>query len=181
MPSTSKTDNLSLNQWAASDGVCREDFNADNAIIDTAISAVPIVKLKEVTTSAAASSVELDLSDIDMTEYSEIWIDVRLGVSYYSNASTFFRLNNISSTSYCITLANASQLFCSSGNSNSPLYSGLNRFRLGDLLSWISPHFFQMGYISAVLTPANWTSITFYLTSGAIPAGGTIKLYGVKR
>lgn len=34
MASTGKTENLNLNQWAADDPVLREDFNADNRILD---------------------------------------------------------------------------------------------------------------------------------------------------
>jgi len=117
-----------------------------------------------------------------MSEYSEIWMDVRLGVTYYSGSSAYFRLNNISSTNYLLTFASTSQLLYSSGYVNSRLYSGLHRFILGDILWWQSPYFFQTGYIeAAALTPASWTSITFYLTSGTIPAGGTVKIYGVKR
>lgn len=37
MASSAKTENLSLNQWEATDPVLREDFNADNCIIDMAL------------------------------------------------------------------------------------------------------------------------------------------------
>ena len=37
MPSTNKTANLSLNQWAESDRPMRNDFNSDNALIDSAL------------------------------------------------------------------------------------------------------------------------------------------------
>ena len=73
MASTNKTPYYGLNQWAASDPVLREDFNADNAKIDAAIkSAASVVKLKEVTTTAAAQQVEFDLSDIDLDRYQEL-------------------------------------------------------------------------------------------------------------
>ena len=39
MASTNKTANLHLNQWEASDPVIRQDFNADNAALDAAVSA----------------------------------------------------------------------------------------------------------------------------------------------
>lgn len=182
MSSASKTANLSLSQWAATDGVCREDFNADNLAIDAAVGAVPVRIIKTVTTSVAAASVEIDLSDVDMNEYSEIWIDNRLGVSYDAGTSAYLRLNNLSGPDYVLTTASTSQLMISSMYGSGFLYPGIYRFRLSSLLSWTSPYFFHMGYIAAsALTPANWTSITFYVTSGTIPAGGTIKIYGVKR
>ena len=37
MSSTNKTKNLQLNSWIGSDRPKREDFNADNSIIDKAI------------------------------------------------------------------------------------------------------------------------------------------------
>ncbi len=37
MPSTNKTANLSLNQWAETDRPMRNDFNSDNALIDSAL------------------------------------------------------------------------------------------------------------------------------------------------
>lgn len=37
MASSAKTENVALNQWAATDPVLREDFNADNLIIDRAL------------------------------------------------------------------------------------------------------------------------------------------------
>ena len=55
-----KTTNYQLNQWAKSDRVMMDDFNADNAKIDAALkanadaiaetaAAFPLVKIKEVT------------------------------------------------------------------------------------------------------------------------------------
>lgn len=37
MPSTNKTANLSLNQWAESDRPMRNDFNSDNAKLDSVV------------------------------------------------------------------------------------------------------------------------------------------------
>lgn len=41
MASTGKTANLGLNQWARTDGVCMDDFNADNALLDAAVALKP--------------------------------------------------------------------------------------------------------------------------------------------
>jgi hypothetical protein len=182
MPSTSKTANLSLSQWEATDGVCREDFNADNAIIDAALGAVPVFKLKAVTTSAATQTVEIDLSDIDMTAYSELWIDVRLGKSYASGNSAYFRLNNISTAVYGYTYTSGMDVYQTTGSNTEPLYSGMYKFSLGDQLCWSVPLFAGSGMIAAsALVPAAWTSITFYINSDTFPAGGKIRIYGVKK
>ncbi len=37
MSSTNKSEKLNLNQWLGSDIPCREDFNSDNAIIDSVV------------------------------------------------------------------------------------------------------------------------------------------------
>jgi hypothetical protein len=182
MSSTSKTPNLNLNQWAAADGVCRADFNADNLAIDTAIGAVPLVKLKEITTSASAASVEVSLSDIDMSKYSEIWMDVQLGVSWVTNNTACFRVNNISSANYSDCCISSYAPFMNSSISYARLYIGLHRFVLGSTLCWLKPNLAFYGEIAAAaLSPHNWTSITFYLTNGTIPAGGKVKIYGVKK
>lgn len=183
MSSTSKTENLNLNQWAAADGVCREDFNADNAAIDAAVGSIPVRKLKDITTSAAAASVEIDLSDIDMDDYSEIWMDVRLGVSYASGNNAYYRLNNISTVSYGYTYISGTFVNQTTGGNTEMLYPGMYRFSLGEALCWSVPVFAGAGMISAsALVPSAWTSITFYRNNGeTIPAGGKIRMYGVKR
>jgi hypothetical protein len=71
LSSSNKTSHLALNQWQRTDPVVMDDFNADNAKLDAAIGGMkmPVVKLLEVVTSAAAAAVELDLSGIDLTQY----------------------------------------------------------------------------------------------------------------
>lgn len=99
MSSQSKTPNLQLNQWAASDPVVRTDFNADNARIDAAVGGIkiPVVKLMEVTTAQNAASVELNFAGVDLSEYRGMDIiinacGVQLGTntneSYYDSLCT---------------------------------------------------------------------------------------------
>ena len=71
MSSTNKTSALGLSQWVLSDPFRMEDFNADNAKIDAAVAAVPYVKLLNVTTNAAPTQVDLDLSGIDLSQFSK--------------------------------------------------------------------------------------------------------------
>ena len=72
--STGKTGNLNLNQWAENDNFLMEEFNADNRKVDAAVAALPYVKLMEITTSADASIVELNVSGIDLTKYAAVQI-----------------------------------------------------------------------------------------------------------
>ncbi|MEG1165194.1 MAG: hypothetical protein RSD68_02195, partial [Oscillospiraceae bacterium] len=79
MASTNKTANLGLNQWVESDPFLREDANADNSRIDAEtkrlqaqLDAAPYVKLFDVTTTADARQVDLDVSGIDFSKYAMV-------------------------------------------------------------------------------------------------------------
>ena len=95
-----KTPNYQLNQWAKSDRVLMDDFNADNAKLDAAlkanasaisaetsarISAVqaardacPLVTIKSVVIPEATDQFDLDLTGLDWDTYFEIIISMRL-------------------------------------------------------------------------------------------------------
>ena len=67
------TKNYHLNQWEPSDRVLRTDFNEDNRKIDEALNAAvnasPYVKLKELVTTKELNQIDLDVGDIDFTQY----------------------------------------------------------------------------------------------------------------
>ena len=80
-----KTTNYQLNQWAKSDRVMMDDFNADNAKIDAALkanadaiaetaAAFPLVKIKEVTLGADTAQWDIDVSDINFYQYTRIFL-----------------------------------------------------------------------------------------------------------
>ena len=93
--STNKTSNLALNQWVLTDPFNMADFNADNAAIDAAVGANPLVKLMDVTLATAANAVELALSGLDLSKYAQLQLYYRnTGISWL-----YLRLNN-SSGSY---------------------------------------------------------------------------------
>lgn len=72
MASTNKTPYLGLNQWVLDDPFLMEDMNSDNQKLDAAISANPYCKLLDVTTTADAQQINLDLSGIDLTKYAKL-------------------------------------------------------------------------------------------------------------
>ncbi len=81
MASTNKTPNLGLNQWVLDDPLLMEDVNTDNQKIDTAVAglqgqlgAMPYVKLFDITTTADAEQVDLDLSDLDLSQFAKLEI-----------------------------------------------------------------------------------------------------------
>ena len=95
MSSTNKTSALGLSQWVLSDPFRMEDFNADNAKIDAAVAAVPYVKLLNVTTNAAATQVDLDLSGIDLSQFSKLEIVASLNSpAATSRTSSIYMLIN---------------------------------------------------------------------------------------
>ena len=74
-----KTTNYQLNQWAKSDRVMMDDFNADNAKIDAALKANAdaiaaettariagdmLVKLKEITVTSEIAQIVMDFSAV---------------------------------------------------------------------------------------------------------------------
>lgn len=75
MASSSKTAHLRLNQWSSGDPILRTDFNMDNAKLDMAVNDRSLVYMETKTLTAAASSVSVDLSDWDLTGYSEVQMD----------------------------------------------------------------------------------------------------------
>lgn len=91
MSSTYKTPNLKLSQWVLSDPFNMADFNEDNAKVDSAVGGIPLVKLFDVTLQKEAATVELDLSDIDLTQYATLRLYQR---SEYPNIN--LRVNKIS-------------------------------------------------------------------------------------
>lgn len=116
MSSTNKTEKLQLNQWVLTDPFNMEDFNSDNAKIDAVLGAVPCKKLMDVTLTAAAATVELDLTGIDLSEYATLRVYQRDGTDYM-----FLRLNNISSSSDCASYSysqlawNSTSTYCYGG------------------------------------------------------------------
>ena len=65
-----QTTNYQLSQWDASDRILREDFNADNAKLDAALSTIGRSQLiREVTTENNVSDISLQVDDINWGEW----------------------------------------------------------------------------------------------------------------
>ena len=99
MASTNKTPNLGLNQWVLDDPLLMEDVNTDNQKIDTAVAglqgqlgAMPYVKLFDITTTADAEQVDLDLSGLDLSQFAKLEIYAYL--YRHNSGNILLRLNN---------------------------------------------------------------------------------------
>jgi len=93
MASTNKTENLGLNQWAASDAVEMEDFNADNSRLDAALGSWPgLVLLRDIQPqSADTRMITVDVSDINFGDYAMIILSFPVLVesgSFINSATT---------------------------------------------------------------------------------------------
>ena len=94
-----KTANYQLNQWEKSDRIQMEDFNADNTKIDAALNNFSLLnKIREITTSAAASSIDVDISDISWNDWNFVLLrfDPNYGSSifYYSTEINYGKIAN---------------------------------------------------------------------------------------
>ena len=108
-----KTTNYQLNQWAKSDRVMMDDFNADNAKIDAALKANAdaiaaettarvagdaLVKLVDLTLQEETQKWDIDLSGIDLSEYQKLIVCPHLRGN--TNQWAYIHFDN-TSTEYC--------------------------------------------------------------------------------
>lgn len=77
MSSTNKTSHLRLNQWVAGDPILRTDFNFDNSKLDEAVNARALVTLAQASLTAEATSLPLDLTDLDLGQYVQLQLFLR--------------------------------------------------------------------------------------------------------
>ncbi|MDO4750198.1 MAG: hypothetical protein Q4A39_05080 [Eubacteriales bacterium] len=102
MASTNKTEKLNLNQWVETDPVLREDFNADNAILDEVISNMPWVRILDVVTTEEAAQLDLDISDIDVSQFTDYYFVCTIVGPLSASGSSIgcMRVNGLSSSQY---------------------------------------------------------------------------------
>ena len=97
MASTNKTAALKLNQWVDSDPVLREDFNADNTKLDAAIEDRSLVFLKRGTLTSTAVTINIPLTDLDLSKYIALrilWNPIATP-SGSDSSLAFFSMNNL--------------------------------------------------------------------------------------
>ena len=201
------TTNYNLNQWDATDRVTREDFNADNAAIDTALkanadavagaqsaaaaaqtaaAACPVVKLLEYTVEEASTTVTVDLSGIDFTQYQEVWFYCALtAIGNYVRITLNNRNDAIYRMSSNSTLTYMFEVFASSENA----FRMQLRFRDGVVDGHCLTAMTYTGSGALYTTRVNGiddTSLrsmqfTCKNAGETIAAGGTMRMYGLKK
>ena len=187
-----KTTNYQLNQWDPTDRVLRTDFNSDNQKIDAAIAeakaASSYVKIKELTVSTAAAAVDLDVSDVDFSQF----MKVELFFQCPEQRSVSVRVNNLSSGYLSIALSGTG----SRDPGSLDRLAAFPGYSYGALLFYTPHPQGKVGCVnitydgstsysgSQLVAPCTWSALTsfnFTASSGKLPVGTYIALFGVRK
>ena len=189
-----------------------EDFNGDNQKLETALAslaaadaaeqqartaqdaairreaaaaaeAVPLVKLLEVPVTQEAAQVDVDVSQIDFTQYTEVWIVPILSTAYHY---IYLRCNNIATDSY-FPSGHAPKLSVPPGGER-PSGSKQAKIRLAAYLSpvaCICENIYDTSnppYYSTIpsIAPKDLKTLNFVADAGTINGEGKIILSGLE-
>ncbi len=166
------------------DAAIRRDFAAADA---AAAAAVPLVKLREITTSAAAAQVDLDLGGIALGSYWELIIVPRLSAS--SNY-IYLRINGLSERVYVGD--GITDYISMTYPFNSGAYTVCRLYAYGGSVACrthLDGYARNVGLTTMMakavstsfLTPAGLRTVNFYTNDGTpIAAGGKFTIYGIR-
>lgn len=196
-----KTKNHQLNQWDETDRILREDFNRDNALVDTALTNTAnaistetanrkqadgalqssinqhsiMVPLKTITTTAQATVVNVDISGIDWGSYNFVIAEIES--KGYGDGSV--SLN--SSGSYHMVIGN-SGYGMSYASFNSHGFLNFFVFRNPNATATCISLFSGMGYGMSSTCYNSITTMNFVASNDRyyLSAGSVIRFWGVK-
>ncbi len=212
MKNLQQTSQFHLNQWELTDRIRMEDFNGDNQKLETALAslaaadaaeqqartaqdaairreaaaaaeAVPLVKLLEVPVTQEAAQVDVDVSQIDFTQYTEVWIVPILSTAYHY---IYLRCNNIATDSYFHP--GTHQNYLCRLEMSGLLGQGKAKIRLATYLSpvaCICENIYDTSnppYYSTIpsIAPKDLKTLNFVADAGTINGEGKIILWGWK-
>ena len=69
---STQTEHIGLHQWESTDPFLREDFNEDNRKIDEAVGVIPVFSIAQKDITAEDTSVEFDLSQLNLEGISQL-------------------------------------------------------------------------------------------------------------
>ena len=163
----------------------KADKTALSALTDR-VDALPFVKLRSITTSAAANQVDVDVSGIDLREYAFLLVAPKL-----SSSATYIqmRINGVSNYSYFKD--NSSQNYLIRFKPASAEYNySIKLMGLGETINALAEYVSSNGYGSWVpghmsessgATSSTLQTLNFLGEDSAkIAAGGKITIYGVR-
>ena len=188
-----KTEHYNLNQWEKTDRVLMEDFNTDNAKIDAAIAeakaAIPYVKIKELTLSAAAATADLDVSDVDFSQYMKVELFVQCPQSL---DGIYIRVNNLTENYTAISLSGTG----ATGAKSIGYLAYFRGYGYGVLEFYTPVPQGNVGCVSITyngssscsgqqyMAPCTWSALSsfnFSVSSSKLPIGTHIALFGVRK
>ena len=148
-----------------------------------AAEAVPLVKLLEVPVTQEAAQVDVDVSQIDFTQYTEVWIVPILSTAYHY---IYLRCNNIATDSYFHP--GSHQNYLCRLEMSGLLGQGKAKIRLATYLSPIAcicEHIYDTSnppYYSTIpsIAPKDLKTLNFMTDAGTINGEGKIILWGWK-
>ena len=157
------------------------------AALQAQVDAMPFVKLREVTTSAAAVQVDVSMSGIDLSQYAYVMV---VPILSCNEATVYLRVNGISDKYYDIGGTSRAYL-ASMGNQLNAYYHLVRLFGTGGQVVSIHEYAGYAGNGSAQygilrsnsgVTPATVQTLNFVTSDGAtmIEAGSKIAMYGVR-
>lgn len=189
-----KTTNYQLNQWAKSDRVMMDDFNADNAKIDAALkanadaiaetaAAFPLVKIKEVTLGADTAQWDIDVSDINFYQYTRIFLLPKLTGSSTDTMLCFDQITSgysVQGSSYWDSKPYISIFVENYMDPRIELWHNNSKFCALTISSKGTSMNIGHGYIPrSSLGQSGPTQLTFYKSNGTI-TGGQLQIYGLR-
>jgi hypothetical protein len=197
------TQNYQLSQWEESDRVLRSTFNENNAKIDAALkaatdaatdaaAAAPYRKLKSITTAATVQQVDIDMSDINPTDY--LRFEIYVAFSSASTGSYASLLCNGLTSGYKRGDGTANTLVYTMADIDKSGYRGATCFEvyIGSAITGCSRSMSEQynsgaTYLFNLLDPAVCAPSAlnaFNITTNSVNvvgAGTKIEIYGVKK
>ena len=180
------TENYQLNQWAKSDRVLMEDFNSDNRKIDAALKeaseASPYVKIKEIVTTTVQNKIDLDVSDVDFTQY---WAVMLYCSAASSTDGLTLRVNGLTSDyNYGSTSGGGTSIdkvgYMGSLGGYTVFYPPAKGARVGCCCFYGT----NMGNFSGYqyTAPCTWDALKQFNVEGReLPKGTRLSLFGLKK
>lgn len=158
--------------------------------MSTAISAASFIKLRALTVSPAVHQVDVDVQDIDLTQYSYLVIIPRLTVAGNSLGRIYMRINGNAEEVYSSISGDQTYLGSFFGTEGFNFYQ-VNLFEVnrritmtdlyvnGDAKASLSGSYASRGSLPAESMKV--INFSAQYTGDLIEEGGTIHIYGVKR
>ena len=189
------TDNYQLSQWESADRILMESFNGDNQKIDAALkasadaiaakadaSAVTRTLLREVSAQTESTQLDMDVSQLNLLQYLRLELDIQVPATYPGSKTLGFRANGVQ-TGYSMWYSNESiERSTDRAGEAGAVACLLGLPREGADITSLSLAYPAPASFRAPVAWDDLHTLNFVPQSGStIPAGTTVRLYGIRR